>query len=142
MTSSPAAVDPLELAADLRTAIGGLVRALRVDDALPQNQASVLGLLVREGPQTTSELAARHRVRQQSMARTVALLTEAGLVRQERHATDGRKLLVAATGAGADALHAQRARREARIAAAITERLSPEEQSVLQRSVELLTRLG
>ncbi|MFC8450969.1 MarR family winged helix-turn-helix transcriptional regulator [Kitasatospora sp. NPDC057223] len=142
MTSSPAAPDPLELAADLRTAIGGLVRALRADDALPQNQAGVLGLLVREGPQTTSDLAARQRVRHQSMARTVSLLTGAGLVRQERHATDGRKLLVAATGAGTDALHAQRARREAWIAAAITERLSPEEQSVLRRSVELLSRLG
>jgi DNA-binding MarR family transcriptional regulator len=76
------------------------------------------------------------------MARTVSLLTEAGLVRQERHATDGRKLLVAATGAGTDALYAQRARREARIAAAITERLSPEEQAVLRQGVELLSRLG
>ncbi len=142
MTSSPPPVDPLELAAELRTAVGTLVRSLRADDVLPQNQAGVLGLLVREGPQTTSELAARQGVRHQSMARTVALLTEAGLVGQERHATDGRKLLVAATGAGTAALHAQRARREDRIAAVITERLSPEEQLVLRQGVELLRRLG
>ncbi|MFC9326825.1 MarR family winged helix-turn-helix transcriptional regulator [Kitasatospora sp. NPDC057015] len=136
------AVDPLELAADLRTALGNLVRALRVGDELPQNQAGVLGLLVREGPHTTSELAERQRVRHQSMARTITLLTEAGLVRQERHATDGRKLLIAATEAGTAALHAQRARREGEIAAAIAERLSPEEQLVLRRSVELLRRIG
>ncbi|GGV15881.1 MarR family transcriptional regulator [Kitasatospora herbaricolor] len=136
------AVDPLELAADLRSALGNLVRALRVGDELPQNQAGVLGLLVREGPHTTSELADRQHVRHQSMARTVALLTQAGLVRQERHATDGRKLLLAATEAGTAALHAQRARREGEIAAAITERLTPEEQAVLRQSVGLLRRLG
>ncbi|WP_371482328.1 MarR family winged helix-turn-helix transcriptional regulator [Kitasatospora sp. NBC_00315] len=136
------APDPLELAADLRTAVGHLVRTLRTDDALPQNQASVLGLLVREGPSTTSELAARQRVRHQSMARTVALLTDAGLVHQERHATDGRKLLVAATAAGTAALLAQRARREGRIAAAITERLSAEEQRQLRCGIELLRRLA
>ncbi len=76
------------------------------------------------------------------MARTVSLLADAGLVAQQRHATDGRKLLVTATEAGAAALLAQRARRESRIAAAITERLSPAERLHLQRTVELLHRLG
>ncbi|MFI6447036.1 MarR family winged helix-turn-helix transcriptional regulator [Kitasatospora sp. NPDC050543] len=142
MTSTPPPLDPLELAADLRTAIGALVRGLRVDDVLPQNQAAVLGRLVREGPHTTSELAGHLRVRHQSMARTVSLLTEAGLVGQQAHPTDRRKLLVTATPAGIEALHAQRARRESRIAAAITERLTPQEQQLLRRSVDLLHRLG
>ncbi|TWE16496.1 DNA-binding MarR family transcriptional regulator [Kitasatospora atroaurantiaca] len=135
-------VDPLELAAELRLAIGTLVRRLRVDDELPQNQAAVLGWLVREGPRTTSELAALQRVRHQSMARTVSLLTEAGLVEQQRHATDGRKLLVAATGTGIAALQAQRSRREGSIAAAISERLTPQEQRQLRDGVALLRRLA
>ncbi|MDH6127126.1 MarR family transcriptional regulator [Kitasatospora sp. GP82] len=135
-------VDPLELAAELRLAIGTLVRRLRADDELPQNQAAVLGLLVREGPRTTSELAELQRVRHQSMARTVALLTETGLIEQRRHATDGRKVLLAATEAGTTALYAQRARREGRIAAALVERLTPDEQRLLQESVALLHRLA
>ncbi|MFB7664626.1 MarR family winged helix-turn-helix transcriptional regulator [Kitasatospora sp. NPDC056138] len=134
--------DPFEIAAELRLAIGAMVRRLRVDDELPQNQAAVLGWLVREGPRTTSQLAGLQRVRHQSMARTVALLTEAGLVEQQPHATDGRKVLIAATEAGTAALYAQRARREGQIAAAISERLTPDEQRRLRESVALLHRLA
>lgn len=135
-------VDPLELAAELRTAIGTLVRTLRPGDELPQNQAAVLGWLVREGPHTTSELAALQRVRHQSMARTVALLGEAGLVEQRPHETDGRKLMITATEAGTAALHAQRARREDTIATALTERLTPEERRLLHQAVPLLRKLA
>ncbi|AUG76592.1 hypothetical protein CFP65_1712 [Kitasatospora sp. MMS16-BH015] len=134
--------DPLELAAELRTTIGTLVRRLRTEDELPQNQAAVLGWLVREGSRTTTELAALQRVRHQSMARTVALLTTAGLVTQSPHPTDARKLLVTATPAGTEALHAQRTRREATIAAALTSRLTPAEQRLLQQAIPLLDRLS
>ncbi|MER5864708.1 MarR family transcriptional regulator [Kitasatospora sp. NPDC002040] len=140
--STPGPPDPLDLAAELRTAIGTLVRRLRVDDELPQNQAAVLGWLVREGPHTTAELAERQRVRHQSMARTVALLTEAGLVEQQRHATDGRKVLNAATADGTAALHAQRTRREREMAAAIAARLTPAEQQRLRDGIALLRRLA
>ncbi|MEU1418421.1 MarR family transcriptional regulator [Kitasatospora sp. NPDC005751] len=134
--------ETLELAADLRAAVGDLVRALRPGDTLPQNQAGVLGLLIRDGQAlTVSELATRQRVRHQSMARTVALLTGAGLVTQEPHATDGRKLLVSPTGAGRAALAEQRARREARIATAIEARLTPGERETLRDAVALLRRL-
>ncbi|MGA5816592.1 MarR family winged helix-turn-helix transcriptional regulator [Kitasatospora sp. NPDC094028] len=141
----PSAPHPhtLELAADLRAALGTLVRSLRDGDELPQNQAAVLGLLVRdERSCTVAELAELRRVRHQSMARTVALMTEAGLVTQQPHPTDGRKQLIAATAAGRAALLDQRARRERRIATAIEARLSPEEQARLRASVELLRRLS
>ncbi|WP_328957259.1 MarR family winged helix-turn-helix transcriptional regulator [Kitasatospora purpeofusca] len=134
--------ETLELAADLRSAIGELVRALRPDDTLPQNQAGVLGVLVRDDRAcTVAELAVRQRVRHQSMARTVALLTEAGLVTQQPHTTDRRKLLVTATEAGSAALHEQRARREARIASAIEARLTSDERETLRTAVALLRRL-
>ncbi|MFJ3216165.1 MarR family winged helix-turn-helix transcriptional regulator [Kitasatospora sp. NPDC086801] len=139
--NSPAP-ETLELAAELRAAIGDLVRSLRPGDELPQNQAGVLGLLVRdERACTVAELAEHQRVRHQSMARTVALLTEAGLVTQRPHPTDGRKLLVTATETGRAALLEQRARRERRIATAIEARLTPEERQALRASVELLRRL-
>ncbi|MFJ7276353.1 MarR family winged helix-turn-helix transcriptional regulator [Kitasatospora sp. NPDC098663] len=139
--NSPAP-ETLELAAELRAAIGDLVRSLRPGDELPQNQAGVLGVLVRdERACTVAELAGLQRVRHQSMARTVALLMEAGLVTQQPHPTDGRKLLVTATGAGRAALLEQRARREERIATAIEARLTPEERLALRAGVDLLRRL-
>ncbi|MEU9043742.1 MULTISPECIES: MarR family transcriptional regulator [unclassified Kitasatospora] len=135
--------DTLELAADLRAALGSVVRSLRDSDELPQNQAAVLGLLVRdERSCTVAELADLQRVRHQSMARTVALMIEAGLVTQQPHPTDGRKQLIAATGAGRTALLDQRARREHRIATAIEARLTPAEQDRLRAAVGLLARLG
>ncbi|MFE7593171.1 MarR family winged helix-turn-helix transcriptional regulator [Kitasatospora sp. NPDC057512] len=143
MSSEAPHPDTLELAADLRAALGSLVRSLRDSDELPQNQAAVLGLLVRdERSCTVAELAALQRVRHQSMARTVALMTEAGLVVQQPHPTDGRKLLVTATGAGRTALLDQRARREHRIATAIESRLDPAERDRLRAAVDLLRRLG
>ncbi|WP_316520644.1 MarR family winged helix-turn-helix transcriptional regulator [Kitasatospora brasiliensis] len=142
MTSRAPHPDTLELAADLRAALGALVRSLRTGDELPQNQAGVLGLLIRdERSCTVAELAELQRVRHQSMARTVTLMTEAGLVTQQPHPTDGRKQLITATEAGRAALLDQRARREHRIATAIESRLTPEEQHALQAAVPLLRRL-
>ncbi|MFJ9691851.1 MarR family winged helix-turn-helix transcriptional regulator [Kitasatospora sp. NPDC101183] len=135
--------DTLGLAADLRASLGTLVRSLRDTDELPQNQAAVLGLLVRDDrAYTVAELADRRRVRHQSMARTVALMTGAGLVAQQPHPTDGRKLLIAATEAGRTALLDQRARREHRIATAIEARLTPAERERLRSAIDLLNRLS
>ncbi|MFD5461739.1 MarR family winged helix-turn-helix transcriptional regulator [Kitasatospora sp. NPDC127059] len=143
MTSDAPHRDTLDLAADLRAALGSLVRTLRDSDDLPPNQAAVLGLLVRdERSYTVAELADRRRVRHQSMARTVALMSEAGLVAQQPHPTDGRKQLIAATEAGRLALLDQRARREHHIATAIESRLSTAEREQLRASVELLQRLS
>ncbi|MFE9421735.1 MarR family winged helix-turn-helix transcriptional regulator [Kitasatospora sp. NPDC006697] len=134
--------DPLQLAAELRSTIGELVRHLRdVESTMPQPQSAALGLLVREGPHTTAELADRQRVRHQSMARTVAQLREAGLIRQEAHPTDGRKVVLHATEAGVAALQEQRRRREDRMAAAIERELSPQERRRLGDAVALLRRI-
>ncbi|PYC88116.1 MarR family transcriptional regulator [Streptomyces tateyamensis] len=140
MTSSE--IDPHQLAADLRGALGNLVRHLRTEESvLPQPQAGALGWLVREGPHTTAELAQRQKVRHQSMARTVSQLLAAGLVTQRPHPTDGRKLVLHATETGTATLHEQRTRREARLAAAIAEQLSPEEQRTLAEALALVRRI-
>ncbi|MEU4116318.1 MarR family transcriptional regulator [Kitasatospora sp. NPDC028055] len=143
MPSNAPHPDTLDLAADLRAALGSLVRTLRDSDELPPNQAAVLGLLVRdERSYTVAELADLRRVRHQSMARTVALMSEAGLVAQQPHPTDGRKQLIAVTEAGRTALLDQRARREHHIATAIESRLSTTEREQLRTAVGLLNRLA
>ncbi|MFE0458713.1 MarR family winged helix-turn-helix transcriptional regulator [Kitasatospora sp. NPDC058965] len=139
---SSSEIDPHQLAADLRGALGNLVRHLRTEESvLPQPQAGALGWLVREGPHTTAELADRQNVRHQSMARTVSQLLQAGLITQEPHPTDGRKLVLHATPAGIATLHDQRTRREARLATAIAEQLTPEEQRTLGEALTLVRRI-
>jgi DNA-binding MarR family transcriptional regulator len=143
MSSQTDQSDPQQLASDVRATIGELARRLRDEEStLPQPQAAALGLLVREGPRTTAELAEHQHVRHQSMARTVTQLREAGLIRQEPHATDGRKVVLHATEAGVTVLHEQRRRREDRMAEAIESELTPEERLVLREAMGLLRRIS
>ncbi len=130
-----------EIASDLRAAVGNLVRRARATDAMPQAQAAVLGFLDREGPMTTSELAARQQVRHQSAARVVGQLVELGLVRQKPHPDDRRKVLVMLTDPGLQALQARRGRRADWLAEAIRAELSAAEQQQLAKSVALIKRL-
>ena len=61
----------------------------------------MLARLEREGPATTSALAAAERVRPQSMAQTLAELGAAGLVGADgRIRTDGRQILIELTERG------------------------------------------
>ena len=94
------AADPALSAVELRVVLGQLVRRLRVEHRFPVAQATVLGRLDREGPLTTSALAARERVRPQSMAATVAELNSAGLVGRRPDPDDGRQVLIELTELG------------------------------------------
>jgi DNA-binding MarR family transcriptional regulator len=126
---------------ELRIVLGRLVRRLRVEGELPMNQATVLGRLDREGPQTTSALAAAERVRPQSMAQTVADLERARLVTRRADPADGRQFLLELTGEGRARLEVERRSRDGWLAQAIDERLDAEEQATLMRAVEILGRL-
>lgn len=128
-------------ASELRVVIGQLVRRLRAEHRFPLTHGSVLGRLDREGPQGVSDLAAKERVRPQSMAQTVADLEEDGYVGRRPDPRDGRRALVELTEAGRATLGADRRQREGWLAEAIDERLSADEQRVLAEAVELLRRL-
>ena len=139
MTDAP---DVAHTAAELRLAMGRLVRQVRQEGSLlPIGQAAVLGHLDRTGAMTTSDLAVAERVRPQSMARTVSQLTAIGFIDQAPHPTDRRKVLLTASAAGRAALEEHRERRTGWLAEAIAQRLTPAEQKALARCVELLGRL-
>lgn len=138
MPSSEAAA----IAAELRIAMGRLIRRVKDEDRIPLGQAAVLGALDRNGPMTTSDLAADQRVRPQSMARAVGLLMEQDLVTRRPHPTDGRKSLVELSDAGRTALEAERGRRAGWLAQAIEAELTDEERALLARSTALLERLA
>ena len=135
--------EPEALASDLRVVIGQLVRRLRAERRdLPLAQVTVLGRLDRVGPCGVSDLAAGERVRPQSMASTVAALLAAGLVSRAPDPGDRRRVLIALTSAGREALAVDRRRREGWLADAIRGDLSPKEQRALADAAVLLARIA
>jgi DNA-binding MarR family transcriptional regulator len=118
------------------------VRRLRAEHRLPLSHGTLLARLERDGPATTSGLAATERVRPQSMAQTIAEVEGDGFVSRTPDPTDRRQVLIAITDAGKAALVEDRARREGWLAEAIATELTPEEQDVLVRAVPLLRRLA
>jgi DNA-binding MarR family transcriptional regulator len=135
--------EPEALASDLRVVIGQLVRRLRAERRdLTLAQMTVLGRLDRVGPCGVSDLAAGERVRPQSMASTVAALQAGGLVSRAPDPGDRRRVLIALTPAGREALAVDRRRREGWLADAIRGDLSPKEQRALADAAVLLARIA
>lgn len=129
-------------ASELRLVLGQLVRRLRREYSFPVAHATVLSRLDREGPQTTSGLAAAERVRPQSMAQTLAELAGERLVARRPDPGDRRQVLIELTDEGRARIDADRRRREGWLAAAIAAELTPEEQDILIAAVPLLRRLS
>jgi DNA-binding MarR family transcriptional regulator len=144
MSNVPAAAPDIgEIASDLRYLIGELARRTRERDivTLPTRLAETLSYLDREGPMTTSELAERHSVRQQSMAATLGELDVVGYLERQPHPTDRRKILVAISQDGRERLNDDRRRRAAWLAEAIADKLTPREHGALANTLPLLDRL-
>jgi DNA-binding MarR family transcriptional regulator len=127
---------------ELRIVLGQLVRRLRAEYSFPVAQASVLSRLDREGPRTASSLAARERVRPQSMAQTLVELETAGLIERRPDPADGRRIQIELTDRGRERVLEERGKREGWLAAAIAAELSAEEQQTLLAAVPLLRRLS
>jgi DNA-binding MarR family transcriptional regulator len=138
----PAEADSARVASDLRLVIGQLVRRLRAEHRFPLAQGTVLGRLDREGPQSVSDLAAKERVRHQSMTQTVLDLEADGFVERRPDPRDRRRALVDLTDGGRAALEEDRRNRVGWLAGAIEERLSVRERRVLEEAADLLRRLS
>jgi DNA-binding MarR family transcriptional regulator len=133
--------DDVDLAEDLRAAVGDFVRRVRAHDTMPAGQAAVLGHLSRGGALSIADLARREQVRHQSMTRTVNLLAEQELVALSPAETDRRQVVVLITEAGAARLAEERRTRAAAIATALREQLTPEERAVVARLPGILRKV-
>lgn len=132
----------VQAAADLRLVLGQLVRRIRAESLVPLGQLAVLGLLDRDGPQCTSELAAAQLVRHQSMARTVAQLVQSGAIAQRRHPSDGRITQLSITTIGQEMLRDERERRIDWLTAAIGREIDVDDLPVLTQATAMLGRLA
>jgi DNA-binding MarR family transcriptional regulator len=135
-------VDVPLVASELRVVLGQLVRRLRAEHRFSLAHATVLGRLDREGPWSTSDLAAAERVRPQSMAQTVSELDAEGLISRRPDPADGRRAILELTDKGRQALQADREQRVGWLIQAIAEGFTEEEQRALAQAVSLLSRLA
>jgi DNA-binding MarR family transcriptional regulator len=81
-------------------ALGQIFRRVRAEHGFPMGQGAVLGALDREGPQSTSDLAAGAKMRPQSMAQTVRELEDGGFVARRPDPHDGRRSILELTPRG------------------------------------------
>jgi DNA-binding MarR family transcriptional regulator len=118
-----------------------LRRVAREDPAsgLSAARLSALSVLVFGGPRTLGELAAAERVRPPTMTSIVRGLEQAGLVRREADASDGRVVRERVTPKGERVLQRGRERRIASLAAPLGA-LSPDEVARVHEAAELVER--
>ena len=137
--------DAARAARELRVLVGRLRRRLReVDDVheLTASQLAVLGRLDRDGPASTSDLAKAERVRPQSMAATVAVLEERGMIARRQDPDDGRRQLIELTQTADRTVSGSRRARDEWLEQALRERFSADELATVVEALGLLERLS
>ncbi|MEV4147055.1 MarR family transcriptional regulator [Amycolatopsis sp. NPDC049691] len=135
----------LQASADLRVALGRVIRRLRqgyVVGELTLPERSVLSRLDREGPATPGCLADLERVKPQAMGVTLAGLVERGLVERRKDDSDGRKVLMSVTETGVKLLTDRRSRTTRKMASALAEKFTAAEQRELITAIPLIERLA
>jgi DNA-binding MarR family transcriptional regulator len=130
------------LAHELRETVGRVIRRLRVEPGPSVGQQVVLGRLERDGPSSISDLAARERIRPQSMAQTVRDLEAAGLVSRRPDPSDGRRAFIELTSEGLDLLQRTRAGRESWLTEVLERELDAAERAQLHDALLLLSRIA
>ena len=117
------------------------LRRERGEGALTGAQLSVLAALHRSGEMTARQIADLERLQPQSLTRTLRALQDEGLIRRRPDPEDRRRVRLAITPKGVDALAHDMARRDAWLAAALEE-LTAAERGVLELAAELMQRLA
>ena len=136
--------DAAAVARELRATVSRLRRRMRehTDTAgLTPSQTAVLSRLAKEGPDTASGLAQAERVRPQSMAATLQVLDERGLVARTPDPEDGRRRVVGLTDAGRRWVAGSRAARDEWLTRALSEDFTPAERRTIVAATALLDRL-
>lgn len=139
MTSPNAAA----VADQIHSAAIHLLRQLRKEDdasGLSAPRLSALSVVVFGGPLTLGDLARAEQVRPPTMTRIVTGLEKDRLVTRTGDLRDRRLTLISATAKGKKILAAGRARRVAKLSAAVA-RLTRGELAELRRGSELLQRV-
>jgi DNA-binding MarR family transcriptional regulator len=141
MTSNP----DTQLATDLRTVLGRLVKKLRKKSVTGQQlsltERSSMGLIQQHKELLPSELASMEKITNQSMSQIVNHLLELGYITRTISATDKRKVLISLTGEGEKTLAQVRSERAEWLLKAIAQTCNDDEVSLLKQVIGPLTKL-
>ncbi len=138
-------VDTDAIATALLASIGALlrrVRLARVEGELTMPERTALSLLDSTGPTTSSALARQEQITAQAMGATLGGLQARGLVVRSPDPQDGRRVVLALTDAGRQALADKRSARTEQVAQALAQGFTPEELERLAAVAPLLDRLA
>jgi DNA-binding MarR family transcriptional regulator len=131
-------------ARDIREAFIRLRRRMRETydpSDLTPSQSAVLSRLDKDGEASVSDLAVAERVRHQSLATTVSVLLERGLVARRADPNDGRRQLVFVTENGRAFLEDRRRAGEGWLTRALEEHCTEEERATLIAAAAVLDRI-
>ncbi|GAA3072338.1 MarR family winged helix-turn-helix transcriptional regulator [Streptomyces glomeratus] len=131
-------------ARDLRVLFSRLRRRIREvagDDELTPSQVSALTLVGKGGAATASTLASAEGVRPQSMAATLAVLEQHGLIRRSPDPDDGRRQLVTLTDTGRERVEGDRQARQEWLTRALQDHYTEDERRTVLEALSLLERL-
>jgi DNA-binding MarR family transcriptional regulator len=134
-----------ELATELRTSLGLLLRRLRQAPAageLTLPETAALARLDRGGPATSADLARAEQISPQSMGATLAGLEERGLVTRGSDSLDARRVVMSPSPAGLQALRDRRNSRTEALARALSTGFTDDELAQLAAAGPLLERLA
>jgi DNA-binding MarR family transcriptional regulator len=132
-------------ASDLRVVVSRLRRRLRevaeTWDLTPSQTSALSRLSKAADGISTSALAAAEGVRPQSMAATLAVLDEHGLIQRTPDPGDGRRQLISLTEAGHQRLEGVRQARSEWLTRELDERFTEDERRLIIEAMGLLERL-
>jgi DNA-binding MarR family transcriptional regulator len=131
-------------AREVRTVISRLRRRLKEtydSEGLTPSQTSALSRISKDGPASTSDLAAAERVKHQSMTLTLAVLEERNLIERRPDPRDGRRQIVSLSAAGRAFLTDKRRAGEEWLARSLQARFTERERQSLIEALALLDRL-
>ncbi|MYV56863.1 MarR family transcriptional regulator [Streptomyces sp. SID3212] len=132
-----------EVAAAMLMSVSLLKRRIRdsVDDAaLTSPELRVLSRLDRAGPATTADLARQEQITPQAMGSTVALLEKRGFVARSPDPRHGRRMLLAPTREGEEALRSGSSAIADRFTDALLAAFDDDEIEVLRAAAPLIER--
>ncbi|MET9558547.1 MarR family transcriptional regulator [Streptomyces sp. NPDC006645] len=131
-------------ARDVRVVFSRLRRRMRESydpGDLTPSQTSVLSRLDKDGEASVSDLAAAERVRHQSVAATVGVLEDRGLVSRRPDPQDGRRQLIFVTDSGHAFLEDRRRAGEGWLTHALEDNCTEAERHTLIEAAALLERV-
>jgi DNA-binding MarR family transcriptional regulator len=141
----PSEPDTLQLAAELRTVVGRLIKKMRslspTHGHLSLTERAVIKLLAQGQPLLPSELATQEKVTTQSMSQILRHLDELGYITRQPSATDKRKVLIVLSEAGRAIIPAVRQEADEWLHQALQQSCTPAELASLNQALPLLTKL-